>query len=153
MPNISTADVMLAGVSVAGPKGSDETVRQWRDRCRRAALQVALMTSDGSPEFKAIDRVREAKILTGTVLTVEQETSSTRAKITFQASVGKNQDTPEELRTDRGDTAIGAEMIRRVRALVGHRVRLWKFNEPDQSGKVSQGFRIVVHIEDLGEAK
>ncbi|MEV5455240.1 hypothetical protein [Streptomyces sp. NPDC052535] len=55
----------------------------------------------------------------------------------------------ERLRTDRADSEVGRAMIERARALVGHRLRVYRTDEQRSSNAKVQ-VRTVAHLTDYG---
>jgi len=152
---LSTSQIIALGIQMAGPIREDESVDKYRSRILVAAKLASMLVSPSAPEYKRIDQLRSAIPLRGVITAFGKHPNNPlRGQITFQ---GDGRDEPEDFSTLIQSDPDGRAMIRQLRgaggnALVGHRVILFKINEPDKTGKASHGFRTAVHIEDLGPA-
>ncbi|MER5728958.1 hypothetical protein ABT084_11600 [Streptomyces sp. NPDC002138] len=81
-----------------------------------------------------------------TLLAVRVEASSTRGVLVLRNTSGELE---QPIRTDRGDSEAGRAMLERARALVGHRVRVYRLNERMASNPKLE-VRIVVHLAGFG---
>lgn len=142
--------IVLAAISAAGPVGDDPVA--WNARVLEMAAKIVVMTSPKSDVMKHIDSVSGAVVYTATLLAITKEPSSTRGLLKLRTKVSEHApDGVEELRTERTDSAVGLAMARRCRALVGHRVVVWKDVQKKSNG--TGNVRVIAHIEDLGEAE
>lgn len=135
--------------------GEDEKV--WEARVQlAAAAMTAMLNNDRSPVLAAIDQVDEAKIFTGTLVSITKEVSSTRGIVILQTGNERQAEYPkgtplpagqEFIRTERTDDPVGKIMANKVRPLVGHEVVVWV---ELQTMKNSNKVRVLRHIEDRG---
>jgi hypothetical protein len=136
--------VILAAITAAGP--IDDT---WHERVKDAARRITVMLADDSPVARTIDQIGASTAFTGVITSVTREASSTRAIVTLRTkATPRNLSGEESLRTERTDSPDGLAMARRLRALKGHRVLIWKEVESVRGGDVK--VRMVRHVEDLG---
>jgi len=91
--------------------------------------------------LRACDKPFPATVLGGKI-----EESSTRCLVRILAVKSKDGQ-PEEIRTDRTDSADGKAMLERVKALKGHKVLVFKQMETNNG----TDYRVLRHIVDLGE--
>ena len=96
-------------------------------------------------------RVLSSTVITGTVRTVTFEGSSSRFVVEFVADNGEGE--VETIRSERTDGRNG-DVARKLwgSGLVGHRVAIYKNNEPGRDGKASNGYRVAPWVVDLGLA-
>ena len=135
--------VILAAVGSAGPVGDDKA--EWNQRVTDQAVTIAVMLGESSSVTKALEAFERAgKPFPVTILGGRTEHSSTRVIVLFRNKDGEN----EEIRTDRTDGPEGTAMSNIVRALVGHKVLLWKEVETYNGGQGK--VRVIRHVEDLG---
>lgn len=107
--------------------------------------QLDVIEAAGDPENES------AKIISGSILSITREESSTRGLVSIKTRVHPEYapDGVEQARTERTDTAAGLMMATRIRnELIGHRVLLFIEQQPIKNSKKKA--RIIVHIEDLG---
>ncbi|MEU9998152.1 hypothetical protein [Streptomyces sp. NPDC050848] len=134
-------ELTLAAARAVGPcPHGDEAV--WAERVRAQAIALYALADTVGQDLQRLD---EARQFTATLLAVRVEMSSTRGLLVVRNTSGE----VERLRTDRGDTDAGRSMIERARALVGHRLRVYRHNE-QMAGNPARQVRTVVHLTDLG---
>lgn len=109
------------------------------------ALELFTLADTLDARLQRLSEQGRSGQFTAVVIGVTVEESSTRGVLTLLNSSADY----EQIRTDRGDTDAGRAMIERARALIGHRVRVYRYNEPMASNK-THGSRVVVHLSDLG---
>ena len=142
--------IVIAAVGAAGPVGDDRAA--WSDRVEEMAASITAMTTPNSDVMKVVDSVSNAKVFTAVLLAITKEKSSTRGLLTLKTRVSEHApDGTEQARTERTDTRAGLAMARRCRALVGHHVLVWV--EVQTMKNSTNKVRVIVHIEDLGEAE
>lgn len=131
----------LAAAQAAGPCPPGEEAA-WAQRVRDLAFDLYVL---GDTVGQDLNRLDGAKQFTATLLLVRIETSSTRGVLVLRNSSGER----EQLRTDRSDSDAGRAMVDRARALVGHRVRVYRINET-MAGNAKMQVRVAVHLVDGG---
>lgn len=85
-----------------------------------------------------------------TISSLEAEAKTQRIVVTFTPANGDG--TPETIRTDRLDGALGP-IVRKMwqRSLVGHRAIIYKHNDaPREGDRNAQGYRVACWVTDLG---
>lgn len=157
--SVDKSSIILAAVNAAGPVGDDPA--GWEAAVEMLAVQLSTMVADNSRFAKAIERVGEAKVFRGSVVSVKQERSSTRGVVTLVTGTDRSNTDAiskaalpagcEQVRTDRTDSAVGLAMARKMSRLVGHDVLVWVFLEPYANG--SSKVRVLVNVEDLGVSR
>ena len=131
----------------------------WQARVAEKARAIAVMTGPRSKVGHDIDVIGwaseegndKAKIVSGTVLSINLESSSTRGLVQMKTKAHPQwaPNGVEEARTERTDTAEGLMMAQRIRQeLMGHRVLA--FIEMQTVGDGTRKVRVIRHIEDLG---
>lgn len=141
---ITTQSLFNAAVVAAGPITADD---DYAGRVIDAAAQLRDVARD-------IEKIAEAVIISGIIQKVDRHPSnSARDAVFYEAVSGNTAGEVENLQLSgfRND-AKTQRLAERLRGLVGHKVRLFKYNEPDPAGKVSQGFRTVIGVVDDGPA-
>ncbi|UQI49744.1 hypothetical protein M1P56_35105 (plasmid) [Streptomyces sp. HU2014] len=138
----SRLDLIIAAAQAAGPcPPGEEAV--WTERVRGLAVDLFVL---GDTVDQDLRRLESAKAFTATMLAVRVEESSRRGVLTLRNTSGELE---QPIRTDRGDNDAGRAMIERARALIGHRVRVYRLNEQMASNAKLQ-VRTVVHLVDYG---
>ncbi len=135
-------DLVIAAVHAVGPCPAGPEAA-WTDQVRERAVSLYVL---GDTVGQDIARLDAAKQFTATLLDVRVEATSTRGVLVLRNSSGELE---QPIRTDRGDSEAGRAMIERARALVGHRVRVYRLNERMASNAKLE-VRIVVHLADYG---
>ncbi|MGW8777578.1 hypothetical protein ACWGNM_05845 [Streptomyces sp. NPDC055796] len=135
-------DLVIAAVHGVGPCPPGEEADR-TDRVRERAVSLYVL---GDTVGQDIARLDAAKQFTATLLDVRVEASSTRGVLVLRNTSGELE---QPIRTDRGDSEAGRAMIERARALIGHRVRVYRLNERMASNPKLE-VRIVVHLADFG---
>ncbi|MDX3165786.1 hypothetical protein PV516_18550 [Streptomyces scabiei] len=134
-------ELTLAAARAVGPCPPGEEAA-WTDQVRARAIRLYTLADTIGQDLQRLDA---AKQFTATLLTLRVEATSTRGVLVVRNTSGEL----ESLRTDRGDTDAGRAMIERARALVGHRLRVYRLNEQMASNAKLQ-VRTVVHLTDYG---
>ncbi|MFF8279997.1 hypothetical protein ACF05T_28520 [Streptomyces lateritius] len=134
-------ELTLAAARAVGPCPVGEEAT-WAERVRAQAITLYTLADTVGQDLQ---RLEEARQFTATLLMVRVEVSSTRGLLVVRSTSGEI----ERLRTDRGDTDAGRAMIERARALVGHRLRVYRLNE-QMAGNAARQVRTVVHLTDHG---
>ncbi|MFZ3475399.1 hypothetical protein ACODT3_43205 [Streptomyces sp. 4.24] len=134
-------ELTLAAARAVGPCPPGEEAT-WTEQVRARAVTLYTLADTVGQDLARLDA---AKQFTATLLAVTVEATSTRGKLLLRNTSGDL----EHLRTDRGDTDAGRAMIERARALVGHRLRVYRLNEQMASNAKNQ-VRTVVHLADHG---
>ncbi|MFD6534915.1 hypothetical protein [Streptomyces goshikiensis] len=134
-------ELTLAAARAVGPCPPGEEAT-WTEQVRARAVTLYTLADTVGQDLARLD---QAKQFTATLLAVTVEASSTRGLLLLRNTSGDL----EHLRTDRGDTDAGRVMIERARALVGHRLRVYRLNEQMASNAKNQ-VRTVVHLADHG---
>ncbi|QKV98227.1 hypothetical protein HUT19_41645 (plasmid) [Streptomyces sp. NA02950] len=134
-------ELTLAAARAVGPCPPGEEAA-WTEQVRARAVHLYTLADTVSGDLQRLD---SAKQFTATLLTVRVEATSTRGILVVRNTSGEL----ERLRTDRGDSDAGRAMIERARALVGHRLRVYRLNEQMASNAKLQ-VRTVVHLTDHG---
>lgn len=144
--------LICTAVTAVGPKTAYETPEAWQAALHATALDLAVMTSEGSDIANAVSALSEAKVFSGTVTGIYKEKSSTRGVITLHTGTDRVKDgVPagcEQVRTDRTDGAVGRAMALSVKELIGHRLLVRVVVEEFNGGQGK--VRVVKHITDLG---
>ncbi|MFD5417568.1 hypothetical protein ACFWJT_06020 [Streptomyces sp. NPDC127069] len=135
-------DLVIAAVHAVGPCPAGEEAA-WTDQVRERAVSLYVLSDTVG---KDIARLDAAKQFTATPLDVRVEATSTRGVLILRNTSGELE---QQIRTDGGDSKAGRAMIERARALVGHRVRVYRLNERMASNAKLE-VRIVVHLADYG---
>ncbi|MEW2417501.1 hypothetical protein AB0953_27790 [Streptomyces sp. NPDC046866] len=135
-------DLVIAAAHAVGPCPPGEEA-EWTDSVRERAVSLYVL---GDTVGQDIARLDAAKQFTATLLDVRVEASSTRGVLVLRNTSGELE---QPIRTDRGDSKAGRVMIERARALIGHRVRVYRLNERMASNPKLE-VRIVVHLADFG---
>lgn len=141
MVNPRDLELTLAAARAVGPCPSGEEAA-WTEQVRARAIHLYTLADTVGQDLQRLD---SAKQFTATLLSVRIESTSTRGLLVVRNTSGEL----ERLRTDRGDTDAGRAMIERARALVGHRLRVYRLNEQMASNAKLQ-VRTVVHLADYG---
>ncbi|WP_333745700.1 hypothetical protein [Streptomyces sp. IBSBF 2950] len=134
-------ELTLAAARSVGPCPPGEEAA-WTEQVRARAVHLYTLADTVGQDFHRLD---SAKQFTATLLSVDVEATSTRGVLVLRNTSGEL----ERLRTDRGDSEAGRAMIERARALVGHRLRVYRLNEQMASNAKLQ-VRTVVHLTDYG---
>jgi hypothetical protein len=134
-------ELTLAATRAVGscPPGEEAA---WTEQVRARAVHLYTLADTVGQDLQRLDA---AKQFTATLLSVRVEDTSTRGLLVVRNTSGEL----EHLRTDRGDTEAGRAMIERARALVGHRLRVYRVNE-QMAGNAKMQVRTVVHLTDYG---
>ncbi|MEU5523650.1 hypothetical protein ABZ759_24080 [Streptomyces sp. NPDC047860] len=114
----------------------------WTEQVRARAIHLYTLADTVGQDLQRLDA---AKQFTSTLLSVSVEDTSTRGLLVVRNTSGEL----EHLRTDRGDTEVGRAMVERARALLGHRLRVYRVNE-QMAGNPKMQVRTVVHLADYG---
>lgn len=112
----------------------------------KEALRLSSMLGDSSLPKRVLGAVRIRCVVKS--ITFEQQ--SQRFMVSF---IPLNQpEKVEEIRSERVDGSHGA-LVRKLwsQSLVGNEAIIFKSNDPDPTGKVSQGFRVARWVMDLGD--
>lgn len=134
-------ELTLAAARAVGPCPPGEEAT-WTEQVRAKAIALYTLADTVGQDLQRLDA---AKQFTATLLSVRLEATSTRGVLVVRNTSGEL----EHLRTDRGDSDAGRTMIERARALVGHRLRVYRLNEQMASNAKLQ-VRTVVHLTDHG---
>ncbi|MER6253548.1 hypothetical protein ABT224_19555 [Streptomyces sp. NPDC001584] len=134
-------ELTLAAARAVGPCPPGEEAT-WTEQVRARAITLYTLADTVGQDLARLDA---AKQFTATLLVVHVEAVSTRGRLLLRNTSGDL----EHVRTDRGDTVAGRTMIERARALVGHRLRVYRINEQMASNAKNQA-RTVVHLTDHG---
>ncbi|MEU3399462.1 hypothetical protein [Streptomyces filamentosus] len=134
-------ELTLAAARAVGPCPPGEEAA-WTEAVRTTAVTLYTLADTVGQDLGRLDA---AKQFTATLLGVRVEATSTRGILVVRNTSGEL----EHLRTDRGDSDAGRVMIDRARALVGHRVRVYRLNE-QMAGNATRQVRTVVHLTDYG---
>ncbi|MFJ8810787.1 hypothetical protein [Streptomyces sp. NPDC102490] len=134
-------ELTLAAARAVGPCPPGEEAA-WTEQVRARAVHLYALADTVGQDLQRLDA---AKQFTATLLCVRIESTSTRGLLLVRNTSGEL----ERLRTDRGDSEVGRAMIERARALVGHRLRVYRVNEQMASNAKLQ-VRTVVHLTDYG---
>ncbi|WP_435058366.1 hypothetical protein [Streptomyces sp. bgisy060] len=134
-------ELTLAAARAVGPCPPGEEAA-WTEQVRAKAVTLYTLADSVGQDLQRLD---SAKQFTATLLAVRVEATSTRGVLVVRNTSGEL----EHLRTDRGDTDAGRAMIDRARALVGHRLRVYRLNE-QMTGNATRQVRTVVHLTDHG---
>ena len=137
-------DLVIAASNAAGPCPPGEEAN-WKERVAAVALELFTLADTMDARLQRLSEPGRSGQFTAVVIGVTIEESSTRGVLTLLNGSADS----EQIRTDRGDTDAGRAMIERARALIGHRVRVYRYNEPMASNK-TYAPRVVVHLSDLG---
>ncbi|MFB7649432.1 hypothetical protein ACFC0S_15755 [Streptomyces sp. NPDC056084] len=139
--NARDLELTLAAARAVGPCPPGEEAA-WTEQVRARAVSLYTLADTVGQDLARLD---SAKQFTATLLSVRVEATSTRGLLVLRNTSGEL----EHLRTDRGDSDAGRAMIERARALVGHRLRVYRLNE-QMSGNANRQVRTVVHLADHG---
>jgi hypothetical protein len=144
--------VLEIAVTAAGPMGDD--LATWRDRVEAAAVEVSILADDKSPLQERVAKVMGSAKFVGVITGVKVEETSTRGVVRINTGqVTRNcPDGIETIRTERGDSVAGAQMIELAKRLKNHRVLVYKAMETSASDP-NVKVRVLVHLIDLGEAR
>ncbi|CAL9673290.1 hypothetical protein SUDANB176_07573 (plasmid) [Streptomyces sp. enrichment culture] len=134
-------ELTLAAARAVGPCPPGEEAA-WADQVRARAVHLYTLADTVGQDLQRLDA---AKQFTATLLSVRVEETSTRGVLVVRNTSGEL----EQLRTDRGDSEAGRAMIERARALLGHRLRVYRVNE-QMAGNPKMQVRTVVHLTDYG---
>jgi hypothetical protein len=134
-------ELTLAAAQAVGPCPPGEEAA-WTEQVRARAVHLYTLADTVGQDLQRLD---EAKQFTATLITVRVEATSTRGVLVVRNTSGEL----EELRTDRGDSDSGRAMIEKARALVGHRLRVYRLNE-QMASNANRQVRTVVHLTDHG---
>ncbi|MFC8570813.1 hypothetical protein ACFUIW_34155 [Streptomyces sp. NPDC057245] len=134
-------ELTLAAARAVGPCPPGEEAA-WTDQVRARAIHLYTLADTVGQDLQRLDA---AKQFTATLLSLRLEDTSTRGVLVVRNTSGEL----EQLRTDRGDSDAGRAMIERARALVGHRLRVYRVNE-QMAGNPKMQVRTVVHLTDYG---
>lgn len=136
--------IVLASIGAAGPIGNNTGA--WAAKVRDISTEITLMLQPTSRVSKQVSNLRACdKPFPATILGGRVEESSTRCLVRIKAVKSKN-DEPEEIRTDRTDTADGKAMLERIKTLKGHKVLIYKQMETNND----TAYRVLRHVVDLG---
>ncbi|MEU7031586.1 hypothetical protein AB0A60_33425 [Streptomyces sp. NPDC046275] len=134
-------ELTLAAARAVGPcPPGDEAA--WTEQVRAKAATLYVLADVVGQDLERLDAAEQ---LTATLLSVGVEATSTRGFLIVRTTSGEL----EHLRTDRGDSDTGRSMIARARALVGHRLRVYRLNE-QRTGNATRQVPTVVHLTDHG---
>lgn len=134
-------ELTLAAARAVGPCPPGEEAA-WTNQVRARAIHLYTLADTVGQDLQRLDA---AKQFTATLLSLRLEDTSTRGVLVVRNTSGEL----EQLRTDRGDSDAGRAMIERARALVGHRLRVYRVNE-QMAGNPKMQVRTVVHLTDYG---
>jgi hypothetical protein len=147
------ADLALRLLPVAvqgvGPLRDSETHGQYMERVRALAIDLWIESGPRSELARRLAELMSAQVFVGILTAVEIEPSSTRAILTL--TVIKDGESAEEtIRTDRTDGPAGRALWEVAKALVGHRVAIYK--QMETRADPNKKYRCAKHIVDLGAA-
>jgi hypothetical protein len=147
------ADLALRLLPVAvqgvGPLRDSETHGQYMERVRALAIDLWIESGPRSELARRLAELMSAQVFVGILTAVEIEPSSTRAILTL--TVIKDGESAEEtIRTDRTDGPAGRALWEVAKALVGHRVAIYK--QMEARADPNKKYRCAKHIVDLGAA-
>jgi uncharacterized protein YhfF len=145
-------------VTYADEEGNEqermETDAEWSARVTENATRIMLMTREGSPMMKSLERIENADTLVANIVGGRKNARSQRVAVELETKPRpSNEEGREQVQTERADTPEGAAMIRKVKALKGRRVLIYKHNEEFVDGGVQKKMRVLLHVEDLGPAR
>lgn len=169
MDNNTRTQIILAAVTAAGApapvRDKNGNVRtddagtpviespgEYQARVAQEAARIKVMTDAKSPLSKALDALddKDTKVFSATIVKIEREASSKRGIVTlFTGQTDKNPEGTETVRTERIDNPTGVVQVRTLQQLIGHRVLVWKKNEP-MANDPERKVRILAHVEDRG---
>lgn len=164
--DIDQQAIALAAINITGPRQTfeevdedgdaitvEETEDQWKGRvAENAAAVYMLMHNDRSVVKRRIERLANSKAYPANIVGAKFEKASNRVIVELETkSSGDEDDGIETLRTDRFDEG-GRAMATKAREHIGRRVIVYKYMEAASNGSGRQ-FRILAHLEDIGEAK
>lgn len=112
--------------------------------------EQALLIRRQCDERSLAMRTLTATPIVCTISSLEAEAKTQRIVVTFTPANGDG--TPETIRTDRLDGALGP-IVRKMwqRSLVGHRAVIYKHNDaPREGDRNAQGYRVACWVTDLG---
>ena len=138
--------LVIAAAQAAGPCPSDQE-DEWADRVRTLAVTLHLTALHAATDIAKLTPGGEfgGTRFIAVLERVEVEASSRRGLLTLRTADGKT----ETIRTEQEDTSRGREMIKRARALLGHRVWVYRYNER-MAGQRDRSVRMLAYLEDLG---
>lgn len=145
MDDAVRTQIIVAAVNAVGPAGDDSA--KWMNRVADMAAEITAMTDERSTVSKRVNGIAGAVVYTAVVLGGKKEESSNRFVIRLQAKPG-DADSIEEIRTERIENG-GLEMAAKAKALVGHRVVIYKDMQPIKS-QPGKSTRVLAHMVDLG---
>lgn len=131
-----------------------ETDAEWSARVTENATRIMLMTREGSPVMKSLERIEAADTFVANILGGKKNERSQRVTVNLETKPRpSNEEGREQVQTERADTPEGAAMIRRVKALKGRRVLIYKYNDEFVADGIQKKMRVLIHAEDLGPAR
>jgi hypothetical protein len=136
-------------VHAAGGMRPDEDRHDYLARVRQLAVDLWLESTAESETVRRIAELSACRTFPAVLLGVRVEASTTRAVLTLR-SWGPDGERQEEIRTDRTDDPRGVRTLELARGLIGHRVTVYKLEEPGRSAY--QRYRCAKHLVDLGPA-
>lgn len=136
--------IIAAATAAAGERKNDAG---WKARINNAIPAVAAMMSDRSRQWRIAEEVLAASVFGGTYIGYEIEESSTRAVVSIEPDVQKEEGQVETIRTHRTDGAQGKFMLTKLDELeAGQQVFAWKaLEQMGDSG--DRKVRVLVHLE------
>lgn len=114
--------------------------------------EQALLIRRQCDERSLAMRTLTATPIVCTISSMQAEAKTQRIVVTFTPANGDG--TPETIRTDRLDGALGP-VVRKMwqKSLVGHRAVIYKHNDaPREGDRNAQGYRVACWVTDLGMA-
>lgn len=143
----STANAILAGILMTGPRDPEVDPREWEARVLENTLDAQSLMSDGSRLYKTVEGI---KVYSAVVDAIQKEKKSTRGLVTLKVKPSTYaKDGIEQVRTERTDRPDGLAMAKKIKGLIGHKVVIFKEIEVMANGNKSA---VIRHVKDLGEA-
>jgi len=143
----STANAILAGILMTGPRDPEVDPREWEARVLENTLDAQSLMSDGSRLYKTVEGI---KVYSAVVDAIQKEKKSTRGLVTLKVKPSTYaKDGIEQVRTERTDRPDGLAMAKKIKGLIGHKVLIFKEIEVMANGNKSA---VIRHVKDLGEA-
>lgn len=145
--------IITAAVTATGPAANYDDPGAYQAAIHENAISIAVMASETSAIAKSLNSIENAKVFSGTIMSVKREQSSTRGIITLHTgpNARPKEGVPaecEQVRTDRTDNALGLAMAKKAKSLIGHRVLVWVEVEEYNGGQGK--VRVLKHVESLG---
>lgn len=148
-------NIVLAAANVVGPRESlDPNGSSWEVKVAQAAEDLIVMANPNGKLTKRLEELGKCFVFPGIVAEVGIEESSQRGYVAFATKVTEhNAEGIDTMRTERIDSDPEAlAMVKRLHALIGHQVLIWKHQDTITTGKsAGRKVRILRRFEDLGK--